>query len=94
VSVGSRDSSVGRATGYGLNDRRVGVRVLVGSIIISSPGRPDRLEPTQPPIHWVPRALSPAVERPGREADCSPAANVDLKKMWIYTSTPPYGFMA
>jgi hypothetical protein len=39
----SRDSSVGIATGYGLNCRGVGVRVPVGSRIFSSPPRPDRL---------------------------------------------------
>jgi hypothetical protein len=37
----SRDSSVGIATGYGMNDRVVGVRVSVGSRIFSSPRRPD-----------------------------------------------------
>jgi hypothetical protein len=39
----SRDSVVGIATGYGLDDRRVGVRVPLGSTIFSSPRRPDRL---------------------------------------------------
>jgi hypothetical protein len=33
-------------------------------------------------------ALSPGVKRPGREADQSPPASVEVKKMWIYTSTP------
>jgi hypothetical protein len=48
-SYGSRDSSVGIATSYGLDDRGVGVRVPVGSRIFSSPRRPDRL--------WVPPNL-------------------------------------
>jgi hypothetical protein len=39
----SRDSVVGIATGYGLDDRGVGVRVPVGSRFFSSPSRPDRL---------------------------------------------------
>jgi hypothetical protein len=39
----SRGSAVGIATGYGLDDRGVGVRVPVGSRIFSSPRRPDRL---------------------------------------------------
>jgi hypothetical protein len=39
----SRDSSVGIATSYGLDDWWVGVWVLVGSIIFSSPCRPNRL---------------------------------------------------
>jgi hypothetical protein len=34
----------------------------------------------------------PGVKPPGREADHSPSAKV--KKMWIYTSTPSYAFMA
>jgi hypothetical protein len=40
--VRSRDSVVGIATGYGLDDRGVGVLVPVGSRIFSSPRRPDR----------------------------------------------------
>jgi hypothetical protein len=48
---------------------------------------------TQPPIQWVPRALSPEIKRPGREADYSATANAEVKKTWIYTSTPPYAFM-
>jgi hypothetical protein len=39
----SRDSAVGIATGYGLDDRGDGVRVPVGSRFLSSPRRPDRL---------------------------------------------------
>jgi hypothetical protein len=38
--------------------------------------------------------LSPGVKRPGREADHLPPASTEVKKMWIYTSTPPYAFMA
>jgi hypothetical protein len=65
----------------------------------SSPGRVKNflfskssrqaLGSTQPPIQWVPGALSPRVKRPGREADHSPRASAEVKKMWIYTSTPP-----
>jgi hypothetical protein len=39
----SRDSAVGIATVYMLDDRGVGVRVLVGASIFSSPRRPDGL---------------------------------------------------
>jgi hypothetical protein len=39
----SRDSAVSIATGYGLDDRGVGARVLVGSRIFTSPCHPDRL---------------------------------------------------
>jgi hypothetical protein len=36
----------------------------------------------------------PGVKRQGCEADHSPPASVDVKKMLIYTSIPPYAFMA
>jgi hypothetical protein len=39
----SKDSVVGIATGYELDEEGVGVRVLVGSRILSSPRRPDLL---------------------------------------------------
>jgi hypothetical protein len=39
----SWDSAVGIATGYGLDDQGVGVRVPVGARIFISPCRPDRL---------------------------------------------------
>jgi hypothetical protein len=43
----------------------------------------------KPPIQLVPGALSPR-----READHSPPTSADVKNTWIYTSTPPYAFMA
>jgi hypothetical protein len=39
-------------------------------------------------------ALSQEVKRLGREADHSPPTSSEVKKMWIYTSTSPYAFMA
>jgi hypothetical protein len=42
-SLEVRDSSVGIATGYELDDQRVGVRVSVGARILTSPCPPDRL---------------------------------------------------
>jgi hypothetical protein len=83
---GSRDSLVGTATGYRLDDREVGIGVPIGSRIFTSPGRPDRL--------WVPtsyltgtRGSFPGVKRPVREADHSPPTGAETKKMWIYIST-------
>jgi hypothetical protein len=84
-----RDSAIGIATGYGLDDRGVGVRVPRKSRIFSFPPRPDRL--------WGPPsllskeyrgALSPGVKRLVREADHSPQTSAKVKIMWIYTSTP------
>jgi hypothetical protein len=94
-SCESRDSSVGIATGYGLDDQRVGIRVPRGgkNFHFSISSRPA-LGATQPPIQWVPGALSPGVKRPGRKADHSPPTRAEVKKTWIYTSTPPYAFMA
>jgi hypothetical protein len=34
------------------------------------------------------------VKRPGHEADHSPAASVEVKNAWSYTSTLPYVFIA
>jgi hypothetical protein len=59
----------------------------------SMSSRPD-LGFTQPPIQWVLGALSPGVKRLGREADHSSLASAEVKKTWIYTSTPPYAFTA
>jgi hypothetical protein len=38
------------------------------------------LWPTQPPIQWVPGALSLGVKRPGREADHSPSSNAEVEE--------------
>jgi hypothetical protein len=88
------NSAVGIATGCWLDDQGVGVRVPVGSRIFSSSRRPDR--PWGPPnllSNGYRGALSPGVNRPGHEADHSPPAGAEVKKTWIYTSTPPYAFM-
>jgi hypothetical protein len=49
---------------------------------------------SQPPIHWVPRALCPEEKQQVREADHSPPTSAEVKKTWTYTSTPSYAFMA
>jgi hypothetical protein len=41
-----------------------------------------------PPIQWVSEAISPGVKRQGRDADHSPPTSAEVKKTWIYTSTP------
>jgi hypothetical protein len=84
----SRNSVVGIETSYGLDERGVGVRVPV-MLRISSSSRH-----TQPPIQWVPGALSQRVKWQGCEPDNPPPANAEVKQMWIYRSTPPYIFMA
>jgi hypothetical protein len=37
---------------------------------------------------------SPGVKRPGRETEHLSPNSAEVKKMWIYKSTPPYSFMA
>jgi hypothetical protein len=90
----SRDSSVGVATGYGLLDRGVGVRVPIGSkkILLHVVQTGSVAHPASCKIGKG--ALSQGVKRPGREADHSSPTSAEVKKMWIYTSTPPYAFMA
>jgi hypothetical protein len=57
----SRDSSVGIATVYGLESR--GSIPGTGKIFLFSKVSRPALEPTQPPIKWVPGA-----DIPGRKA--------------------------
>jgi hypothetical protein len=49
--------------------------------------------PTQPPIQWVPGAISSMVERPGSEADHSPPF-IAGQETWFYISIAQYAFMA
>jgi hypothetical protein len=76
------------ATGYGLVDRGVGVRVPVGSRIYPSPCRADLLR--GPPSLLA--SEYGGVKRPGHEAYRS--TNVEVKKTWVQISTPAYAFMA
>jgi hypothetical protein len=47
------------------------------------------LEPTQPPIQWVQRALSLRVKQPGHEADHSPPYSAEVKEcVEIYFHSP------
>jgi hypothetical protein len=56
-SVKSRDSSVGIALGYGLDDRGFEFRQGLGIFFFTTISRPI-LWPTQSPIQWVPGTLS------------------------------------
>jgi hypothetical protein len=52
------------------------------------------LKPTQPPIQWIPGALSLGIKRPGRETGHSPPFSAEVKNAWSYTFIPIYVFMA
>jgi hypothetical protein len=72
-----------------VDDRGSRVRFPAGAGNFSLPPRPrTALGPNQPPIQWIPGALSLAVKRPGREADHSPPSSAEVKNEWSYTSTP------
>jgi hypothetical protein len=70
----------------------------------SSPGRVKNfhfsalsrpaLGPANLPIQCVLGALSLGAKQHGREAYHSPPISAEVKKTWIYTSTPPYAFIA
>jgi hypothetical protein len=90
----SWDGTVLIATGYGLDDRGVGVRVPVGSRIFSSPRRSDRLWGPPSLLSNGYRGTFPAGKAAGREADHSPPTSAEVKETWVYTSTPPFVFMA
>jgi hypothetical protein len=77
----TRDSSVGIATDYRLDNRMIWVRFPTGTgnFIFSTASRPA-LGPTQPPIQWVRGTLSLGVKRSGREDDHSPPSSSEVKE--------------
>jgi hypothetical protein len=91
----SRDSSVGIANGYVLGDRGSGFdfRRGLGIFLFTTESRPA-LGLTQPPIQWVPGALSLGVKRPRREADHSPPSSAEVKEcveVYLHSlNTPPW----
>jgi hypothetical protein len=91
-----QDSSVGIATGYGLDGRGVGLRVMVVERFFFSPRRPDWFWGPPSLLYNGYQGLFPreGVKRAGREADHSPRTSAEVKNPWICTSTPPYVFMS
>jgi hypothetical protein len=89
----SRDSAVGIATGYGMDDQGVGVRVPLRSSFPFSMSSKLAVGPIQPPIQSEQRYISSGLKRPVRDAGHSPATSAEVKKTWVYTSTPTYVFM-
>jgi hypothetical protein len=83
---GSRDSSVGIATGYGLDGQGVGVEVPIRSSIFFL-----HVVQTGSGVHPASYPMGnggsfPAVKAAG--AFSSPPASAEVKKLWIYTSSP------
>jgi hypothetical protein len=84
----SRDSTVGIATSYWLDDRGVGVPSPGGvkNFLFSTSFRPD--VGSKPPIQCVPGTLSPGVKLPRHEADHSPPTSAEVKKTWSIHPLP------
>jgi hypothetical protein len=82
----------GIALGYGLDGRGFEARQGLRIFLFTTASRTG-LGPTQPPIQWVPGALSLGVKWPEPEADHLPPSNAEVKNAWSYNSTPQYIFM-
>jgi len=52
------------------------------------------LRPGQPPIRWIPGALSLGLKRLRGETDHSCPSSAEVKNAWSYTSTTKFVFMA
>jgi hypothetical protein len=76
----SRDSIVGVVTGHGLDNG--GVKNFL-HVVQTGCG-----------VHPTSHSMGTGVKVAWREADHSTPASAEVNKMWIYTSTPPYAFMA
>ena len=74
ITVGP-GSSVGIATGYGMEDP--GIESWWGRNFLHLSRK--ALGPTQPPVQWV-LGLPGCKKRPGREADPSPPSSAVVKK--------------
>jgi hypothetical protein len=78
------------ALGYGLDDWVFESRQGLGIFFSTITSRPA-LGPTQPPIQWVPGALSLEVKRQGREADHSPPSSAEVNEcveLYLQSNTP------
>jgi hypothetical protein len=65
--------------GYHSEELGVDRKILLEWMFFTTASRPA-LGPTQPPIHWIPEALSLGVKRPGREVNHSPPSSAEVKE--------------
>jgi hypothetical protein len=90
----SRDSSVGTALGYGLDDGGSRVRLPAGAGN-SFHHRVQTGSGVHPASYLTGTSGSfPGGKAAGHEADHSPPSSAEVKNAWSYTSTPQYVFMA
>jgi hypothetical protein len=74
--------SVNRLTDFGLKDSgsaQAGASILT----FSAMSRPIQ-RPTQPPMQWIPRMLSPSLRRPELEAGHSPTYNAEIMNVQVF----------
>jgi hypothetical protein len=71
------------ATGWTIGVLGFDSRVGLGIFLFTTASR-TKLEPTQPPIHWIPGVLSLGVKREADHSHLVPRS----KNEWSYTSTP------
>jgi hypothetical protein len=95
VSVKSRDSSVGIALGYGLDDRGFRVRFPTGAGNFSLHHRVQNSSKAH--LVFYPTGTKgsfPGVKRPGREADNSPPSSAEFKEwveLYLHSPNKPSG---
>jgi hypothetical protein len=86
----SRDSSVGIATGYRMDDRMIGVRFSAGAGNFSLRHRVEIVSRAHPASYPVGTGGSfSGGKAAGREADHSLPSSAGIKNAWSYTSTSP-----
>jgi hypothetical protein len=79
---------VGWVTGWTVGVLGFDSRRGLGIFLFTTASR-TALGPTQPPIQWVPGALSLGVKRPGRETDHSHACSAEVKEcVDLYLHSP------
>jgi hypothetical protein len=76
----SGDRIAQKYSAHGLDDRGLESRQSLGIFLFTTMSIPA-LGPTQPPIQWVPGALSLVVNWQGLEADYSPPPRVEVKNV-------------
>jgi hypothetical protein len=81
------------ATGWTIGVLGFYSRRGLGTFLFTTASR-TALGPTQPPIQWVPGALSVGVKRPEREADHSPPSSAESRMRGDTPPFPKYVFMA
>jgi hypothetical protein len=81
------------ATGWTIEVLGFDSRLGQGIFLFTTASR-TALGPTQPPIQWLPEALSLGIKRTGREADHSPPSIAEVKEWVELYLHPQYAFTA